>query len=286
MQPVDLRPIEFAETQPDDPISLLDLPVARLQIVQASDRVEEAWPDRGTVGPTLQQNTDGLWVLSVRRQGEYGKFELCYIGSDLILADPELGLIVVLVAYHGTEIYGPKKYRRVSKGQFYRYYQQCPSGDWQQIVWQKINDDLRTLIIETVEERGPAWARKPGKLSSERLPPTRPVTMTSYKVVRVIEGRYYSLYDPTQEYIIGERLKQAAKPGHKGGFFSFPTQDKGMLYLISCSRYIPFHREVVTHELALLECEIGGRIINYGYKMASTYLYPVKVLEVRSTHEL
>jgi hypothetical protein len=37
----------------------------------------------------------------------------------------------------------------------------------------------------------------------------------------------------------------------------------------------------VTPQLALLEVEIGGKIINYGHKLASTYLLPVRVLEVR-----
>jgi hypothetical protein len=281
MQLVDLRPMEFTEAQPDNPITLLDIPVARLQVVQMGDSIEDLWPDRGTVEPTLAYNADGLCVLSIRRQGEYGKFEMLYIGSEIILADPALGLCVVLVAYHGTECHGSKRNRHVSKGQFYRYYQQGVCGDWEQVVWQNLTDELRSLIIETVEEKGPAWAKKPGKLSSERNPPTKPITMTSYKVVRLIEGRYYSLYDPTQEYVIGERLKEPAKPNHGGGFFSFPKQATAEFYLASCVAAIPFHWEIVTPALALLECEVGGRIISYGHKMASAYLRPIKVLEVR-----
>src|SRR5260221_7810511 len=186
--------------------SVLDLPVAKLQIVQASDVVTIDWLERGVIEPKLSQNADGLWVLSVLRQGEHSKFEVPYIGSDIILADAELGLVVVLIGYHGTtaEKYGRKGYM-VQKGQFYRYYRQESSGDWVQVKWPKLNDALRSLIIATVEEEGPAWARKPGKLQDERKPPTKPVTMTSYKVVRFIDGRYFSLYDPSQEYILGER---------------------------------------------------------------------------------
>jgi hypothetical protein len=265
------------------PASLLDLPIAKLQIVQATDILTEDWLDRSMLEPKLARNADGLWVLTVRRQGEHSKFEVPYVGSEMILADAELGLIVVLIGYHGayTEKYGRLGYM-TQKGQFYRYYRQESTGDWQCIAWRTLNDDLRQLIISTVQEHGPAWAKSPGKLQSERKPPAKPVTMTSYKVVRVIDGRYFSLYDPSVEYVIGERLKQPAKPKHGGGFYSFPTLEMGTEFLTTCTDFLPFHSDVVTPQVALLECEIGGRIINYGHKMASTYLCPIRVLEVRA----
>ena len=263
--------------------SLLDLPVAKLQIVQASDVVKANWLDRSMIEPKLMQNADGLWVLTVRRQGEHSKFEVPFIGSEIVLADAELGLVVVLIGYHGsqTEKYGRLGYM-TQKGQFYRYYRQEATGDWIAIPWRLLNDEIRSFIISTVEEHGPVWARKPGKLQSERKPPSKPVIMTSYKVVRLINERYYSLYDPTVEYVLGERVKQPAKPKHGGGFYSYPTLGMGTEFLTDCVDGIPFHREVATPLLALLECEIGGRIIDYGHKMASTYLRPMRVLEVRS----
>ena len=74
-------------------VSLLDLPVAKLQMVQASDVVTERWLDRSLLEPQLTHNADGLWVLTVRRQGAHSRFEVPYIGSEIILADAELGLM-------------------------------------------------------------------------------------------------------------------------------------------------------------------------------------------------
>lgn len=263
--------------------SLLALPVANLQIVQASNVLNASWLNRKMLEPTLLQNADGLWVLTVRRQGEHSKFEVPYIGSEIVLADPELGLVVVLVGYHGsaTEKYGRLGYM-TQKGQFYRYYMQLSVGSWIQVEWRTLNDELRSLIISTVEEQGPKWAKTPGKLQSERKQPSKPVTMTSYKVVRLLDERYYSLYDPTVEYVLGARMKQPAKPKHGGGFYSYPTLEMGTEFLADCAECIPFHTDIATSQLALLECEIGGRMINYGHKMASTYLCPVRVLEVRT----
>ena len=279
----ELQPIEFVEAQPDPP--LLDMPIAGLQVIQSDELVTEEWSGRSATEPDLYQSSEGLWLLSLKCQGEHGKFLMPYIGSEVIYSNVELGLIVVLVGYHGVEIHGPKKNRHTDKGQFYRYYQQDSSGDWGRVLWRNLSDAWRALILEAVAEHAPEWAKKPGKLSSERKPPTPIAGKTSYKVVRCIEGRYYSLYDPRQEYILGERVKQRARPRHGGGFFSYPTLEGGLAYLKSCLRYIPFHSEIITPQLAFLECEIGGRIIDYGHKMVSTYLRPVKVLEIRDTHE-
>lgn len=145
--------------------------------------------------PRLAQNADGLWLLTVRRQGEHGQFDAPYIGSEALLADAELGLIVVLVSYHGAE---PAKYGRlgylIQKGQFYRYY------------------------------------------------------------------RHYS----TQEYLLGQRLKNPARPRHGGGFYSYPTLEIGAEYLADCVTSIPFHREVATPQFALLECEVGEKSSTMG----------------------
>jgi len=264
------------------PVSpLLDLPLARLQVSRAEEPVTAPYPTRPDVEPTLLQNADGLWTLAIKQQGEYGKFEVPYIQSQLLLSDPESDLVVVLISYHGTEAYGPKRYRRVSKGQFYRYYWQQPGG-WHRVLWQKLSDAWRTLILEITQEQAPAWARPPGKLSSERRPPAPACQMIAYKVVRVIEERYFSIYDPTQEYVIGERKRQRARPKHRGGFFTYATELAGLEYLDSCVSFMPYHPEVAIPALALLECEIGGRIIDYGHKWASTYLCPMRVLEVRS----
>jgi hypothetical protein len=275
MQEVEI--IEEATVVPVIPV--LEMPVARLQIVQTSEIVQEGWPGRPDVEPVLSQNRDGLWMLTIRRQGEHGKFDVPYIGTEILLADAEMGLIVALIGYHGTETWGRSRDKRVPKGQFYRFYQQEETGDWQQVVWRQLDDATRQLVLDLEK---PTWARQPGKLSTERKLPAKRVEMISYKVVRVIDGRYYSLYRPDVEYVLGERLKQPAKPGHEGGYFSYPTTEMGENYLASCVQSIPFHPEILTPALALLECEIGGRVISYGHKMASTYLRPLRVLEIRN----
>jgi len=156
-------------------VSLLDLPVAKLQIMQAGEVIEDQRLDRALLEPQLARNADGLWVLAVRRQGTYREFAVPYVGSDVLLADAELGLVVVLVSFHGAsaEKYGKLGYF-TQKGQFYRFYRQESTGDWQSVPWRLLNDELRQLVITAVQEHGPAWAKAPGKLQSERKPQRNP----------------------------------------------------------------------------------------------------------------
>lgn len=255
-------------------------PDTMLQIVQAEESIDPPWLTRDHIAPVLSR-IDGISTLVMRCQGEYGKFAVPYIATHILCNDAEQGLVVVLVSYHGASV---EKYGRIGyktqKGQFYHYYR-CIAGGWQQVSWRDFNDETREYILEIYRERAPGWARVPGKLASEHKPRARVAEAIAYKVVRVIGGRYFSIYNPNIEYILGQRLKQAAKSGHTGGFFSFPKIEMSTEYLASCMRSISLEIPE-TDALALLECEIGGRIIKYGGKQASTYLCPIRVLEMRA----
>lgn len=148
-------------------------------------------------------------------------------------------------------------------------------------TWAQLDDKQRKQVLAKLH-RAPAWAHTPGKLSSERKKPTIE-KRTAYKLVELTDdSRLISLYDGVAtEYVIGKTYRQAAKPRHQGGYYSFPT---------------PEHAKALDHRvimedgrgeyptdsptLALLEVSIGGRIIEYsGSKIASTSLKPIRILE-------
>ena len=49
-----------------------------------------------------------------------------------------------------------------------------------------------------------------------------------YKMVSKIKGKYYSVYQCTQEYIIGEAMYQKAKAPHKAGYYVYPTIEQAV----------------------------------------------------------
>jgi len=237
--------------------------------------IDDDHPRRRDVEPGLSQNAEGIFMLRLHNQGEYGKFEIPYVNNQIIYADSNL--VAVLVSYHGTEAYGPKRDRRVSKGQFWRFYQQDDNGLWARVNWQQLGDETRQLVLAALPESAPAWAKEPGSLKSGYQSPKRVKTL-AYKLVAVRDGRYFSVYKPDEEYILGELKSQQAKPGHRAGYYSYPDHEK-VLRLFHEHKLFPYGRYRETMTLALLECEIGGKIIAYQHgKWASTFLRPMRVL--------
>ena len=247
----------------------LELTVTSVRLIDAIEPITDGYLTRADVEPFAQVDPEGVFILTVRNQGEYGTFELPYIRTSTMYQGDDL--LALLISYHGTETYGRKKNLHVSKGQFWRFYVKTDQG-WLRQNWQQLADMHQASIHAAWFTCEMEWVRGPGKMRGDKARPDTTV-YTTYKVVEVREGRYYSLYKPDEEYILGQEKKQAAKPGHKGGYFSYPDLDRAQAFAMSK----PWGG-VSTY--ALLECAVRGRIINYnGRKWASTYLKPIRVLE-------
>jgi hypothetical protein len=265
------------------PTILFDMPAATLQVVQSSELVENTWPARADVEPQLEQNADGLYMLSLRNQGVHGKFELPYIGSTVVYVDEEL--LAVLVAFHGTDtikLRRPTRYVVSSKGQFWRFYQKIDDGVWQRVEWRHLNDELRQVVLQACSEKAPEWAREPGKLRAEYASPKRSsgkrVTTISYKLVQVRDGRYFSIYKGDEEYHLGEWKHELARPNHRGGYYSYPHPEQ-VVELFQSRKLFPRNAYQEPLQVALLECEIKGKVIEYDNgKWSSTYLRPIREL--------
>ena len=165
-------------------------------------------------------------------------------------------------------------YHKHGGSQFWRYY--VPDGDkWRQAEWRELDDTMRLRILEAAEKKAPHWAKSPGKLRSQRRKPTIHRT-TTWKVVRVEEGRMLSVYDGETEYRLGKTMRQKAEPAHGGGYYSYTRPPEE---LEEAFREGDVVGTPPPGRYAVLECEIWGRKIEYGdYKVASTYLRPVKVI--------
>lgn len=184
------------------------------------------------------------------------------VTSTVVLNAPDL--VAVHIGWH----------HKHGGGQCWRYF--AVNGEVRQVEWKDLDDATRQVVLDAYDEKAPGWARIPGKV---RTAYRRPVlqTRTSYKLVALDGDRFVSLYDGHTEYALGRRNVEAARPGHHGGFYSYPDPHVVMHLwqehdLVNPARH--FDR------LALLECEISGTIIDYGEKLASTYLRPLQIMQV------
>ena len=168
------------------------------------------------------------------------------------------------------------------------------------VTWAQLPDELRRRILDA-SNKAPSWAKAPGKLRSQHAKPSTRKPQTAYKLVRMDGDRMVSIYDGRTEYVIGKRLGEAVNAKieqrtvwtgefyenyrveevavtHDGGYYSHPSVEQA-LDLYNSGNLVPTSRLDMGDKLALIECEISGKIARYpNGKLASTYLKPVAVL--------
>lgn len=158
--------------------------------------------------------------------------------------------------------------------QFYRYFVQTPTGPARR-TWAQLTDDERQLVLEGYDAKAPAWANRPGKLSTERRKPSVE-KWTAYKLVRSINGALTSYYDDSA-WTLGRTRTEAARENHGGGYYVHASIET-MKALYNADNLIPNHNGIGTP--TVIECECWGNRIEYSSgKIAVTYCKPVQVVE-------
>lgn len=159
------------------------------------------------------------------------------------------------------------------------YYYTSDGSETRRVKWAQLSDEVRQRILDAAAAKAPAWAKSPGKLSSERSKPADSAR-TAYKLVQMDDvGRLISIYDGRTEYAIGKRLAERAEEDHNGGYYSHPTADQ-VMQLYRRNNLVPPRRLHAGTRYALIECQIAGRLISYpNGKIASTYLTPLAIID-------
>lgn len=169
-------------------------------------------------------------------------------------------------------------------GQFWRYYT-TDGKSTSQLTWAQLPDETRQRVLDAAKTKAPSWAKEPGKLRSQYAKPSTR-KMVAYKVVRRLEDGLVSVYDGTQ-YAIGKRLAEAVHgyvtdygdPIHRGGYYSHPSPEQ-VKALLAQGNLLPSDRLEHGMTLALIECEISGKIVRYpNGKLCSSYLTPTRIVE-------
>lgn len=217
--------------------------------------------------PELERNEEGQQVLKlVNGQGTRRSWGAPGVTSTVVLEAADL--VAVHVGF----------YHKHGGSQFWRYYRLSEGQEWQEVTWAKLSDPERERVLIAYEDRAPSFAKEPGKLRTSYAKPAL-TTYTTYKIVEVVDGKYYSVFDGKTQYAMGKRLAEKAVSEHGGGYYSYPTAE-GVEAAFQAGTLFPSHCYDNPMTLALIECEISGTIINYqGRKFASTYLRPLGELK-------
>jgi hypothetical protein len=237
--------------------------MATLQIIVSTDVPDSTYFTTGSAEPDLDSNALTIYDGTGTRRSSWGQpgvtSTIVYQSGDLV------SIHVGFFHKHGG-------------GQFWRYYR-LTDGRWRQVTWAQLSDEDRQCVLTAYgEHRAPSFAKVPGKLRTEHKKPEMK-TMTTYKLVQIIDGRYYSVYDGDTEYVMGKRLAEKAVDEHGGGYYSYPSE-QGVEKRFYNGSLFPERCYQQSMQLALIECEISGTILNYqGKKYASTYIRPMRELK-------
>ena len=143
--------------------------------------------------------------------------------------------------------------------------------------------------MEAAEENAPSWAKSPGKLKKDRRS-SKQSAFNALKIVRVIDGKYLSLYADRVQYVIGRTYRQKALPNHEGGYYVYTGEPQRLADDFRNGRI--FGKPSPGQQYAVLEVEAWGRKIAYSWsgevvpyvydddwikKYAVTYVKPVDV---------
>lgn len=213
------------------------------------------------VSPEYNPDTDTLTVYN----GEGTRRSWGRPGVESTIVFRGRDLIAIHVGFH-------HKHRG---GQGWHYFQQ-EKDSWQKVSWGSLSDKDRKKILAR-ENKAPSWAKSPGKLRTERRTPSQN-TITAYKLVKIVEGRFVSLYDQNTVYELNKRLADKAQSDHEGGYYAYPTIE-GLKRSWGDKSLVPKECYEDVEKLALLEVELGGRTIEYGRKIAATYIKPLRLIE-------
>ncbi|CAI2378288.1 unnamed protein product [Moneuplotes crassus] len=97
-----------------------------------------------------------------------------------------------------------------------------------------------------------------------------------YKLVAKLQGKYYSIYDPTVEYELNTELYEKAQPGHGGGYYVYATPKEAIF------ADIPFKEGgLYMAPRTVLKVKAWGDFVIYDNgKMSFSYIVPVADLGI------
>ena len=247
----------------------------QMEIKQSHQVPDNTYFRTGDAEPTIEQ--DGS-ITILDGNGKHRGWGSPGVTSTVIY-DNEDDFVAVHVGFH----------HKHGGSQFWRYYT-TDGEETRRLTWGQLPDQVRQAVLDAYTDHAPTWANSPGKLRSQRKKPSTR-KRTTYKLVRLDldDGKMVSLYDGRTQYQIGKRLVEAVNYDagedewgfvrHGGGYYSHPTPEQ-VKALYESGNLVPAQCLRDADHLALLECEISGRIAKFpNGKLASTYLKPVRVVE-------
>lgn len=144
---------------------------------------------------------------------------------------------------------------------------------------ERIEDDIAVTEIDLPVAKfaksgatiGSIIARYLGEEGGATLPSAAPPPGIGYKAVALVDGVLRSIFSG-EKYFIGSRKSDSAMKNHRGGYYFYATPEEAL------SAEVPDTSALIAAPRVIVRCEVAGREIRYGKKIARTHLCPIEVV--------
>lgn len=96
----------------------------------------------------------------------------------------------------------------------------------------------------------------------------------AYKQVALVDGKMFSIFDGSTEYVLGNEMIQRAKAEHAGGYYCYETIEEAKNAEFPSSSVYNDQTKII------IQVEVSGRRIKYSNgKMSFSHIKSIKVVE-------
>lgn len=92
-----------------------------------------------------------------------------------------------------------------------------------------------------------------------------------YKAVAYVGGELKSIFS-AEKYTLGKRKSEAVADDHGGGYYFYASPEE------ACNAEVPNSSALKTEKRVILKCEMSGRGLAYGSKLAASYIRPLEII--------
>ena len=92
-----------------------------------------------------------------------------------------------------------------------------------------------------------------------------------YKAVAYVDGALKSIFS-AEDYTLGKRKADAVADDHGGGYYFYASPEE------ACNAEVPNSSALKNENRVILKCEMSGRGLAYGPKMAASYIRPLEII--------
>lgn len=130
----------------------------------------------------------------------------------------------------------------------------------------------KAIAAKAAKSAGPVLGVAIAVCSGKQKLTTAPMKKRiGYKAVAYVGGELKSIFS-AEKYTLGTRKADAVADDHGGGYYFYASPEE------ACRAEVPNASALINEKRVILKCEMSGRGLAYGSKLAASYIRPIEII--------